>query len=183
MLRLKAENGEVGLDRVESDFSLEVVADKRAFRQILLNLLSNAIKFTPPGGRVAIGASVVDSMIHIHVVDTGIGIAAENLPRLGEPFFQVRSDYDRSHEGAGLGLSLVRGLVGLHGGTLGLESSPGVGTRVTVRLPLDCRSVPVAGGGAPRMETFASVSDGADRNPPLVGASGSAFAPEERKIA
>jgi two-component system, cell cycle sensor histidine kinase DivJ len=138
MLRLKAENGKVGLVRAETDFLVELVADKRACRQILLNLLSNAVKFTPPEGRVTIGAYVADSMIHINVSDTGIGIAAQDLPRLGEPFFQVRSNYDRSYEGAGLGLSLVRGLVGLHGGALWLESSPGVGTRVTVRLPLDC---------------------------------------------
>jgi cell cycle sensor histidine kinase DivJ len=162
---------------------LEVVADKRACRQILLNLLSNAVKFTPPEGRVTIGAFVVESMIHIHVSDTGIGIAPQDLPRLGEPFFQVRSNYDRSYEGAGLGLSLVRGLVGLHGGTLWLESSPGVGTRVTVRLPLDCRSVPAAGAGAPPLETFASMSAGADRRAQNSVSSDSVFASEERKIA
>jgi len=183
MLRLKAENGKVALVRAETDFLVELVADKRACRQILLNLLSNAVKFTPLGGRVAIGAYVADSMIHIHVSDTGIGIAAQDLPRLGEPFFQVRSNYDRSYEGAGLGLSLVRGLVGLHGGALWLESSPGVGTRVTVRLPLDCRSVGGPGCGAPRLETFASVSPYADRKAPHFGSSGSAFGLEERKIA
>jgi cell cycle sensor histidine kinase DivJ len=183
MLRLKAENGKVGLVRAETDFLVELVADKRACRQILLNLLSNAVKFTPPEGRVAIGAYVADSMIHIHVSDTGIGIAAQDLPRLGEPFFQVRSNYDRSYEGAGLGLSLVRGLVGLHGGALWLESSPGVGTRVTVRLPLDCRSIAGPGRGAPRLETFASVSAYADRKAPHFGSSDSAFGPEERKIA
>ena len=183
MLRLKAENGKVGLVRAETDFLVELVADKRACRQILLNLLSNAVKFTPPEGRVAIGAYVADSMIHIHVSDTGIGIAAQDLPRLGEPFFQVRSNYDRSYEGAGLGLSLVRGLVGLHGGALWLESSPGVGTRVTVRLPLDCRSIAGPGRGAPRLETFASVRAYADRQAPHFGSSDSAFGPEERKIA
>jgi cell cycle sensor histidine kinase DivJ len=183
MLRLKAENGKVGLVRAETDFLVELVADKRACRQILLNLLSNAVKFTPPEGRVAIGAYVADSMIHIHVSDTGIGIAAQDLPRLGEPFFQVRSNYDRSYEGAGLGLSLVRGLVGLHGGALWLESSPGVGTRVTVRLPLDCRSIAGPGRGAPRLETFASVSARAERKDPIFDNSESAFATEERKIA
>jgi cell cycle sensor histidine kinase DivJ len=183
MLRLRAENGKVALLRAESDFLLEVVADKRACRQILLNLLSNAVKFTPPEGRVTIGAFVADSMIHIHVSDTGIGIAAQDLLRLGEPFFQVRSNYDRSYEGAGLGLSVVRGLVGLHGGRLGLESSPGVGTRVTVRLPLDCRSVLKAERGAPRLETSASMNAYADRKTQIFDSSDSAFAPEERKIA
>jgi cell cycle sensor histidine kinase DivJ len=182
MLRLKAENGKVALLRAESDFLLEVVADKRACRQILLNLLSNAVKFTPPEGRVTVGAFVVDSMIHIHVSDTGIGIAAQDLPRLGEPFYQVRSNYDRGYEGAGLGLSLVRGLVGLHGGTICLESSPGVGTRVTVKLPVDCRSAVKAGAEPSRLQTFASVSASVEPDPaPIFGSS--AFPPEERKIA
>jgi cell cycle sensor histidine kinase DivJ len=181
MLRLKAENGKVALLRAESDFSLEVVADKRACRQILLNLLSNAVKFTPPEGRVTVGAFAADSMVHIHVSDTGIGIAAQDLPRLGEPFYQVRSNYDRSYEGAGLGLSLVRGLVGLHGGTICLESSPGVGTRVTVKLPLDCRSGAKAGAEAPRLETFAAVGASVEPDAPIFDSS--AFSPEERKIA
>jgi len=183
MLRLRAENGKVALVRAESDFSLELVADKRACRQILLNLLSNAVKFTPPEGRVVIGAAVVESMIHIHVSDTGIGIAAKDLPRLGEAFFQVRSNYDRSYEGAGLGLSLVRGLVGLHGGALCLESSPGVGTRVTVKLPLDCRAAPVATGGAPKLETFAANSASSDRWGAPFQSSPEMFRAEERKIA
>src|ERR1700722_5118102 len=183
MLRLRAGKGKVDLVRAETDFLVELVADKRACRQILLNLLANAVKFTPPEGRVAIGAYVVESVIHIHVSDTGIGIAAQDLPHLGEPFFQVRSNYDRSYEGAGLGLSLVRGLVGLHGGTLRLESSPGAGTRVTVSLPLDCRSAPCAGGGAPRLETFASLSAGGEPSGPLSAESISSFEREERKIA
>ena len=116
-----------------------MIADKRACRQIVINLLSNAIKFTEPGGRVIVGAEIVGDAMDIHVTDTGIGIPAEFLSRLGDPFFQVRADYDRGFEGAGLGLSLVRGLVGLHGGALRLESVAGVGTRVTARLPLVCR--------------------------------------------
>jgi cell cycle sensor histidine kinase DivJ len=74
--------------------------------------------------------------IDLSVSDTGIGIAAADLPRLGDPFFQAKSSYDRSHEGTGLGLSVVRGLVGLHGGRLTIESAPGIGTRVGVRLPV-----------------------------------------------
>jgi cell cycle sensor histidine kinase DivJ len=184
MLRLRAEAGKVELTRAGSDFSMELVADKRACRQILLNLLSNAVKFTPPEGRVAIGATVADSVLNLYVTDTGIGIAAPDLPRLGEPFFQVRSNYDRSYEGAGLGLSLVRGLVGLHGGTLSLESAPGIGTRVTVRLPLDCRSLVTVGGAASRLETFASfVGGGADLEADLLESAEPDFAPEERKIA
>ena len=140
MLCLRAEAGGVELARAPSSGSYELVADKRACRQILINLLSNAVKFTERGGRVTVGAEVVGDHMHLHVADTGVGIPAEFLPRLGDPFFQVRADYDRRFEGAGLGLSLVRGLVGLHGGALLLESVAGVGTRVTARLPLVCRA-------------------------------------------
>ena len=80
-----------------------------------------------------------------------------------------------------MGLSLVRGLVGLHGGTICLESSPGVGTRVTVKLPLDCRSVAKAGSESPRLQTFASMSAAVEPGAPIFDRS--AFPSEERKIA
>jgi cell cycle sensor histidine kinase DivJ len=69
-------------------------------------------------------------------------VLARDLARLGDPFFQAKDTYDRPYEGTGLGLSVVRGLVGLHGGAMKIESAPGEGTRVTITLPLDCRSVP-----------------------------------------
>jgi cell cycle sensor histidine kinase DivJ len=75
-----------------------------------------------------------------------VGIAPEDLPRLGDPFFQAQSDEPRAFEGSGLGLSLVKGLVGLHGGAIAIESAPGQGTCVTIRLPMDCR--PFAAGHA-----------------------------------
>ena len=102
----------------------------------MLNLLSNAVKFTRPGGRVTLAVVRDGGMIDLSISDTGIGIAAGDLPRLGDPFFQAKSSYDRAYDGTGLGLSVVRGLVGLHGGTLSIESAPGVGTRVAVRLPV-----------------------------------------------
>jgi two-component system, cell cycle sensor histidine kinase DivJ len=139
MLRLKAEEGGVALIHAPLNGPRELIADKRACRQIVINLLSNAVKFTKPDGRVTIGASVDGDSLLIHVADTGIGIAPGHFSKLGDPFFQVRSSYDRMFEGTGLGLSLVRGLVGLHGGSLTLESVVEEGTRVTVRLPLDCR--------------------------------------------
>ena len=135
MLRLRARNGEVEIVVAPMAPGLELVADKSACRQIVVNLLSNAVKFTPPGGRVAIEVSVEAGAARICVTDTGIGIRPDDLPRLGDPFFQVKNGYDRSFEGAGLGLSLVRGLVGLHEGALMLESACGVGTRVTATLP------------------------------------------------
>jgi cell cycle sensor histidine kinase DivJ len=139
MLRLRAANGRVELVRAPLEGPVELIADKRAFRQIVINILSNAVKFTKPHGRVTIGAVIDGAWIDIYVDDTGIGIAPGHLPKLGAPFFQVRSSYDRTFEGTGLGLSLVRGLLGLHGGSLLIESAIEEGTRVTVRLPLDCR--------------------------------------------
>lgn len=153
MLRLKAEAGGITLVRAPLNCASEIVADKRAFRQVLINLLSNAVKFTPRGGQVVIGADMSGEMIHLSILDTGIGIAEDHLPRLGDPFFQARASYDRLYEGTGLGLSLVRGLVSLLGGSLLVESAAEVGTRVTVRLPVDCRSYQRGDGPLPRIET------------------------------
>jgi cell cycle sensor histidine kinase DivJ len=131
---------EAGLElsaSLQSDLP-EIVADKRAFKQILLNLLSNAVKFTPRGGRVTVRAKAERGLLVVTVEDTGVGISATDLPRVGNPFFQARSAYDRRHDGTGLGLSIVKGLVTLHGGQMTVSSDLGKGTRVTVRMPLDC---------------------------------------------
>src|SRR5207237_7748823 len=104
------------------------------------NLLSNAIKFTSSGGRIAVGAKAEATVLVVSIEDTGVGIAADDLPRIGDPFFQARSSYDRRHDGTGLGISIVKGLLALHGGRLDIDSRLGEGTRVTIRLPLDCES-------------------------------------------
>jgi cell cycle sensor histidine kinase DivJ len=140
LLALKARDA--GLDlttRLCADLP-EIVADKRAFKQILLNLLSNALKFTDRGGLVAIGAKVEDTTLVVTVDDSGVGISKDDLPKLGRPFFQARGAYDRRHDGTGLGLSIVHGLVMLHGGQMDIASRLGEGTRVTIRLPVDCES-------------------------------------------
>ena len=158
MVRLKAKEGGVEISETSASQDLEIVGDKRACRQILLNLLSNAVKFTPSGGQVAIEVETIGEQIAISVMDTGIGISQEHLPRIGDPFFQARSGFDRPADGAGLGLALVRGLVGLHGGALAMESAPGAGTRVTVRLPIR-GGESAKGGSAPvRFETFSKPS-------------------------
>ncbi|TBW41005.1 PAS domain-containing sensor histidine kinase [Siculibacillus lacustris] len=113
----------------------EVVADRRACRQILINLLSNAVKFTDRGGAVTFGARRDGTDVALWVRDTGIGIAEKDVVRLGTPFVQADSGYDRRHEGTGLGLSVVKGLAELHGGSMRIESRLGEGTCVTVRLP------------------------------------------------
>ena len=140
MMLLKAEGAGIVLDIAVADDMPEIIADKRACKQILLNLMSNALKFTPAGGRVTVGARLEKGGATLFVVDTGLGIARSDLPRLGEPFFQATSAYDRPYEGTGLGLSVVKGLAQLHGGRMEVESTPGKGTLVSVRLPLDCES-------------------------------------------
>jgi cell cycle sensor histidine kinase DivJ len=138
MMVLKAESSGITIDMSISGDVAEIVADKRACKQIYLNLMSNALKFTRTGGRVTVGARVERHGVALFVADTGVGIARDDLPRLGEAFFQATSTYDRPFEGTGLGLSVVKGLAQLHGGRMEVESVPGRGTLVTVRLPLDC---------------------------------------------
>ncbi len=126
---------------------VDMVADKRALRQILINLVGNAAKFTPDGGSVKVSLRRQGNFVRLSVRDSGIGMSPEDLKRLGEPFFQAASNYDRAHEGTGLGLALVRGLVGLHGGSLRIESTQGLGTCVSVLLPWDA-AMRVAQGDA-----------------------------------
>jgi cell cycle sensor histidine kinase DivJ len=129
------ENG-LGLIAEVAPGTGEICADRRAVQQIVINLLSNAIKFTPRGGRIVLDARRRGAWLRISVADTGIGIAEEDLQRIGEPFTQVRNDFTRQFDGAGLGLSLVKGLVRLHEGEMTIESAPGEGTTVTVLLPV-----------------------------------------------
>jgi cell cycle sensor histidine kinase DivJ len=137
LLALKAQEAGVeiktGLSRGLPDF----VADRRAFNQILINLVSNAVKFTPRAGKVTVDAYRDGPMLVLTVEDTGVGIGEDDLPRLGEAFFQARSSYDRRHDGTGLGLSIVKGLVHLHDGDMNIKSRLGEGTRVTVRMPFE----------------------------------------------
>ena len=136
----------------------DIVADKRAIKQILINLLSNAIKFTRRGGKVVVTGEAEGGVMSLAVEDTGVGIAEDDLAHVGDPFFQVRTAYDRTHDGTGLGLSIVKGLIELHGGELTIRSRVGVGTRVTVRLPIDCEKVrPIAAAKIERLPVAAPV--------------------------
>ena len=136
ILRPQAEQAGVELSLEVEPGLPEIVADPRSCRQILLNLLSNAVKFTDRGGSVVCSVRRDGRRIALAVRDTGIGIAADDLPRLGQPFVQADSGYDRKHEGTGLGLSVVKGLVQLHGGQLRIDSIKGKGTTVLVLLPI-----------------------------------------------
>jgi cell cycle sensor histidine kinase DivJ len=141
LLALKAQHAGVALTCDAPSGLPDIVADKRAVKQILINLISNAIKFTDRGGTVAMSAGVEGQYIRLTVSDNGIGIAADDLARIGDPFFQARGNYARRHDGSGLGLSIVKGLVKLHGGELEIHSRPGEGTRIVVRLPVDCERI------------------------------------------
>jgi cell cycle sensor histidine kinase DivJ len=154
LLALRARQAGIDIVVQRADELPAIVADRRALLQIMLNLMSNAIRFTNRGGRVTVTSAVeaghkagVDCGVEtghetahmiITVADTGVGIGAEDLPRVGEPFFQARSSYDRRHDGTGLGVSIVKGLLDLHGGWMEIESRVSEGTRVIVHLPFDC---------------------------------------------
>ncbi len=136
MVSCQARAKGVTLEQDLAAASGDLFADRRAIQQILINLLSNAVKFTPEGGRVKVTAARDTRRVTISVADTGIGISAEDLSRIGRPFVQVLNDYTRQYEGTGLGLSLVKGLVELQDGSMTIDSAPGEGTIVTVTLPI-----------------------------------------------
>lgn len=139
---------------IEPEADIEIEADDKKFKQILLNLLSNAVKFTPEGGAVTVSvrrssidegnlAMAMDSaalpqkeLLEISVSDTGIGIKPEDLPKLFQPFSQLDSEYTKKYAGTGLGLALVKMLVALHGGKVGVESVFGKGSIFTIAVPI-----------------------------------------------
>jgi cell cycle sensor histidine kinase DivJ len=135
LLRVQADGANVQLRGVLPPGELEVDADRRALKQIVLNLVSNALKFTPRGGQVTVTAHGYDGVLEIIVADTGVGISPEDLERLGRPYEQAGGVEQRAR-GTGLGLSLVRAFAKLHGGEMTIESRLGAGTSVSVRLPV-----------------------------------------------
>ncbi len=136
MVRERATSGGVTLETEIPDGLQALHADERKLKQILVNLLSNAVKFTKPGGVVTLRTWCnVRSGYLFQVQDTGIGMAQEDIPMALAQFGQVDSALNRQYEGTGLGLPLSKTLTELHGGTLDLQSEPGVGTTVTLRLP------------------------------------------------
>jgi signal transduction histidine kinase/integral membrane sensor domain MASE1 len=137
MIRERALQRRITLDaQLESDLPT-LAADERKLMQILLNLLSNAVKFTPEGGRVTVTAAREgDDRLAIAVIDTGIGIAPENIEKALTAFGQVNNLMTRDQAGTGLGLPLARRLTELHGGTLDLQSKVNIGTTVTLRFPV-----------------------------------------------
>jgi two-component system, cell cycle sensor histidine kinase DivJ len=135
LLRLQADAANVQLRGLLPQQPLEIDADRRALKQIVLNLVSNALKFTPKGGAISVTAQGFEGVFELIVSDTGVGISPQDLERLGRPYEQA-GDSDRRGLGTGLGLSLVRSFAELHGGEMSIESVLGEGTTVTIRLPV-----------------------------------------------
>lgn len=121
---------------LEAPQTPEIEADYRALKQVLLNLISNAVKFTPEGGSITVSADQTGDLIRVSVRDTGIGIAAEDLARLAQPFEQVEGQHSKTTQGTGLGLALTKSLIEMHHGELAMESEPGQGTTVSFTLPV-----------------------------------------------
>ena len=148
LVRVNAEDKGVTLSGVLPNEAVEVSADRRALKQIALNLLSNAVKFTPEGGAVTVTVEAIGPYLEVIVADTGVGIAPEDVKRLGRPFEQAGAPEQR-RQGTGLGLSLVRAFAELHGGRMSIESTLGEGTAVTVRMPVALVArAPAPEGGA-----------------------------------
>lgn len=136
MIRRRAEEKDVDLKLVANPGLPLVEADHRAIRQMILNLVSNAIKFTDQGGEVRVTVDQKGSDLRVAVRDNGIGIPADALPRLGEPFEQVSDSRDRNFDGTGLGLALTKSFAEMHGGRLTIASEEGRGTQVSFFLPV-----------------------------------------------
>ncbi|HTZ35538.1 MAG TPA: ATP-binding protein [Stellaceae bacterium] len=148
MIRPRAELGQVRLEQVAGDAPAAIVADRRAFKQIVLNLIGNAVKFTPAGGTVSVRSGGSDGDALLQIADTGVGIAPANLAKLGTPFFRVEDNpHQASTEGTGLGIALTKSLIELHGWTVDFASVLGKGTTVTITMPDALRPAADAGRG------------------------------------
>ncbi len=137
LIRERATRHGIRLEHSVDERLGEVLGDERKFKQILLNLLSNAVKFTAEGGRIDVDATLTNGAVEISVSDTGFGIAPENQETIFEEFRQVGTDYSKKREGTGLGLTLTRKFVELHGGKIWVESAVGKGSTFTFTLPLN----------------------------------------------
>lgn len=123
---------------IETDYDDEdeIIGDSRAIKQIMINLVGNSIKFTEIGGRILLRTTRQGENILISVIDNGIGIAEENISRLGRAFEQVENEHARTNQGTGLGLALCRSFAEMHGGNLQITSKIGIGTKVDILLPV-----------------------------------------------
>jgi len=135
LMRPRVQENRLTLDILLPPDLPQLRCDHRKLKQMLLNLLGNAVKFTPAGGSVSVSAQCNESGFMISVSDSGIGISKSDLERVLQPFVQADNKLNRRHEGTGLGLSLVRSMIEVHGGTFKLESDVGIGTTATLIFP------------------------------------------------
>ena len=134
--RVAALAAEKGLRvEVDVDGAARVIGDRLLLEQAVLILADNAIKYNAPGGEVVLRARRDNAQAQLSVTDTGIGVGSEHLPRLGQRFYRVDKARSRASGGAGLGISIARGIAKSHGGSLEISSQPGKGTTATIALP------------------------------------------------
>jgi PAS domain S-box-containing protein len=165
LVRGAAQKKRIGLEcQVAPDVTF-VTADARRLKQAIVNLLGNAIKFTPGDGtvRLAVALDAGAGVIRFAVSDTGIGIAPENQQRIFAAFVQADNSLSRQYGGSGLGLALVRKMVGLHGGTVHVESTLGAGSTFTITLPLANEGLTAAAGAGPRARVLVADDDSLTR--------------------
>jgi signal transduction histidine kinase len=137
LVRERASRHGIKLDRVIDERLGDFTGDERKVKQILVNLLSNAVKFTPEGGQIKVDAGLGDSAVIVSVTDTGIGIAKEDQEAIFEEFRQASGNYAQKREGTGLGLTLTRKFVEMHGGKIWVESEIAKGSKFTFTLPVN----------------------------------------------
>jgi signal transduction histidine kinase len=136
LVRERASRHGIKLDRAIDDRLGDFTGDERKVKQILVNLLTNAVKFTPEGGQIKVQGSLGDGAVIVSVTDTGIGIAKEDQEAIFEEFRQASGNYAQKREGTGLGLTLTRKFVEMHGGKIWVESEVGKGSKFTFTLPI-----------------------------------------------
>jgi signal transduction histidine kinase len=133
-MKVQAEKKDITLIK-DTPAELIVIGDRDRLTEVLLNLIDNAIKFTPPGGKITVKARDEDDIIHITVIDTGIGIPENVISSLFQRFFQADASITRKYGGTGLGLYICKNIIDAHKGEIWVESKLGEGTTVHIRLP------------------------------------------------
>jgi two-component system cell cycle sensor histidine kinase PleC len=135
---------EIVLDGAPSAWPI-LDCDPVKLKQVFVNLIGNAVKFSHAGGQVTVSGETDAVWLRIRISDTGIGMRAEEIPLVVQPFYRTSSAYDGKHQGAGLGLPFAKAVVELHGGSLVIESALGLGTTVTISLPVATRGLAADG--------------------------------------
>lgn len=172
-VRQQAQQKSIRLEAHLPPESIAVTVDERRLRQVLINLLSNGVKFTPEGGSVSLQVETDANrrLLWLHVIDTGIGIAEPDRDRLFQPFVQIDSSLSRRYEGTGLGLTLVKQIVELHGGRVSVASQLGQGSRFTIALPWqsgDLVAFAASESPAARQDDFAQSAEQLEIQRPLL---------------